>query len=54
MSNNLRGSEIQEFLTRSGWGEAARTPLNPSPQDRDGDADGCTPARIPALPTRRG
>jgi N-acetylmuramate 1-kinase len=28
MSNNLRGSEIQEFLTRAGWGEAARTPLN--------------------------
>jgi aminoglycoside/choline kinase family phosphotransferase len=25
---NLRSSEIQEFLTRSGWGEAARTPLN--------------------------
>ena len=28
MSNNLRGSEIQEFLTHAGWGEAARTPLN--------------------------
>jgi aminoglycoside/choline kinase family phosphotransferase len=25
---NLRSSEIQEFLTRSGWGEAARTALN--------------------------
>ena len=28
MNNNLRSSEIQEFLTRAGWGEAARTPLN--------------------------
>ncbi len=28
MSNNLRSSEIQEFLTHAGWGEAARTPLN--------------------------
>src|SRR5689334_297152 len=25
--NNLRESEIVEFLTRAGWGEAARTPL---------------------------
>lgn len=25
---NLRDSEIVEFLTRAGWGEAARTPLN--------------------------
>ncbi len=25
---NLRASEIQEFLSRAGWGEAARTPLN--------------------------
>lgn len=25
---NLRESEIVEFLTRAGWGEAARTPLN--------------------------
>jgi aminoglycoside/choline kinase family phosphotransferase len=25
---NLRSSEITEFLTRAGWGEAARTPLN--------------------------
>ncbi len=24
---NLRSSEISEFLTRAGWGEAARTPL---------------------------
>ncbi len=28
MNNNFRGSEIQEFLTRAGWGEASRTPLN--------------------------
>ncbi len=28
MNNNLRASEIQEFLSQSGWGEAARTPLN--------------------------
>ncbi len=28
MSNNLRATEIQEFLDRAGWGEAARTPLN--------------------------
>src|SRR5690242_20082573 len=26
--SNLREREIQEFLTRAGWGEAARTPLN--------------------------
>jgi aminoglycoside/choline kinase family phosphotransferase len=26
--SNLRASEIQEFLNRAGWGEAARTPLN--------------------------
>src|SRR5689334_13905993 len=25
---NLRSSEIQEFLNHTGWGEAARTPLN--------------------------
>lgn len=25
---NFRSSEIQEFLSRAGWGEAARTPLN--------------------------
>jgi aminoglycoside/choline kinase family phosphotransferase len=28
MNNNLRSSEIQEFLDKAGWGEAARTPLN--------------------------
>jgi len=28
MNNNLRSTEIQEFLDRAGWGEAARTPLN--------------------------
>ena len=28
MSNNLRSTEIQEFLIALGWGEAARTPLN--------------------------
>lgn len=28
MSNNLRATEIREFLDRAGWGEAARTPLN--------------------------
>lgn len=28
MSNNLRASEIQEFLDGAGWGAAARTPLN--------------------------
>jgi aminoglycoside/choline kinase family phosphotransferase len=28
MNNNLRASEIQEFLDAIGWGEAARTPLN--------------------------
>ena len=28
MSNNLRATEIQEFLAGAGWGEAARTPLN--------------------------
>ena len=28
MGNNLRASEIAEFLARAGWGEAARTPLN--------------------------
>ena len=27
-NNNLRATEIQEFLDRIGWGEAARTPLN--------------------------
>lgn len=28
MSNNLRATEIREFLDHAGWGEAARTPLN--------------------------
>jgi len=28
MANNLRGSEIVEFLARSGWGDASRTALN--------------------------
>ena len=28
MNNNLRSSEIQEFLDQAGWGGAARTPLN--------------------------
>ena len=28
MNNNLRSSEIQEFLDKAGWGGAARTPLN--------------------------
>lgn len=28
MSNNLRATEIQEFLEGAGWGQAARTPLN--------------------------
>ncbi len=28
MSNNLRATEIQEFLDQAGWGAAARTPLN--------------------------
>ena len=28
MNNNLRSSEIQEFLDKAGWGEASRTPLN--------------------------
>ena len=28
MNNNLRAREIQEFLDKAGWGEAARTPLN--------------------------
>jgi N-acetylmuramate 1-kinase len=28
MNNNLRSTEIQEFLDKAGWGEAARTPLN--------------------------
>ena len=28
MNNNLRTTEIQEFLDKTGWGEAARTPLN--------------------------
>lgn len=28
MNNNLRSAEIQEFLDKAGWGEAARTPLN--------------------------
>ncbi len=28
MSNNLRATEIREFLDGAGWGEAARTPLN--------------------------
>lgn len=28
MSNNLRATEIREFLNGAGWGEAARTPLN--------------------------
>ena len=28
MSNNLRSTELKEFLTHAGWGEAARTPLN--------------------------
>ena len=28
MNNNLRAREIQEFLDGTGWGEAARTPLN--------------------------
>jgi aminoglycoside/choline kinase family phosphotransferase len=28
MTNNLRATEIREFLAHAGWGEAARTPLN--------------------------
>ncbi len=28
MSDNLRATEIREFLAQAGWGEAARTPLN--------------------------
>ena len=28
MTNNLRATEIREFLAAAGWGEAARTPLN--------------------------
>jgi aminoglycoside/choline kinase family phosphotransferase len=28
MTNNLRATEIREFLEQAGWGEAARTPLN--------------------------
>jgi len=28
MTNNLRATEIREFLDHAGWGEAARTPLN--------------------------
>ena len=63
MNNNFRGSEIQEFLTRAGWGEASRTPLNqgrvyaplrtPAPQDRDVHADGRPAAGIPTLPAER-
>ncbi len=28
MNNNLRSTEIQEFLDGAGWGQASRTPLN--------------------------
>lgn len=31
---NLRDSEICEFLAQAGWGEAARTPLNPDASTR--------------------